>query len=190
MSTTPEAPTATVGTHVHVLHRFGRDSEISLYHSYPAALAALATAVRADWSSITYRDDVPASPDGLSDAEAVLSYFGGNGGSGGPDAPTFGMSLDAGFVISEDVVAGPEPAAVSLRLGTLRVLDGDPADPDVPALTYCLDADGLTVAVFPGPDGHPTVLITPEAHMSGLPVTVRLEDPFQPGGFEQTHRVS
>ena len=188
MSTTPETPTAPVGTHVHVLHRFGRDSEISLYHSYPAALAALAPAVRADWSSITYREDTPASPDELSDAEVVLAYFGGNGRSGGPDAPTFGMSLDAGFVISEDVVAGPEPSVVSLRMATLRVLDADRAD--IAAVTYCLDAAGLTITVYTGPDGYPAVSITPGTSPGGVPITVRLGGAFRPDGVEQTYRVS
>ena len=98
--------------------------------------------------------------------------------------------MEQGQSMDEDVVAGPEHSAVSLRLGTLRVLDGAPEDPEVPPVTYCLDADGLTVSVFPGPDGHPTVLVAPQEHLSGLPITVRLEDPFQPGGFEQTYRVS
>jgi hypothetical protein len=64
---------------------------------------------------------------------------------------------------------------VSLRLARLRVLDGDPSDPDTPAVTYCLDAAGLTVAVSSGPGGYPAVLITPEDHLSGTPITVRIE---------------
>ncbi|MGW4527808.1 hypothetical protein [Amycolatopsis sp. NPDC004378] len=195
MSTIPApAPaelTAPVGATVQLLHRWDRHlDDTTLYRDYPAALSALAAAVRADWSDITHRADVPASPAGLSDAEVVLVYYAGDGGAGGPDAPTCGESFDAGFEIIEEVVAGPEPGEASLRLGTFRVLDADPADTDIPAVTYCLDAAGLTVAVFAGPDGYPTVSITPETHLSGIPITVRLEDPFRPGGFEKTYRVS
>lgn len=185
----PEAPTAPVGTRVHVLHRFGNPSGISVHPDYPAALAALAAACRAEWSEVAWRADVPASPDGLSDAETVLVFYGGDGGAGGPDAPTCGESIDAGFEIVDEVVAGPEPSAVSLRLGTFRVVDADPADDDVPAVTYCLDAAGLTVAVAAGPDGYPSVSITPKDHLTGIPVKVRLEDPFGPGGTEQTYQV-
>jgi hypothetical protein len=177
-----------------MLHLFGRHADVTAYHSYPAALAALAAIVRADWAEITYRDDVPAGPDGLSDAEAVLLYFRGNGGPGGREAPTFGMSFagECGFAIGERVVAGPEPSAVSLRMGTFRVSDPDPdpADTDVPAVTYCLDAAGLSVDVTTGADGNPSVLITPHSQLTGLPVTVRLEDPVRPGGFTRTYRVS
>lgn len=182
--------TAPVGTTVHLLHRWDRHvDDTSLYRDYAAALAALAAAVRTDWSDIAHRAEVPDTHVGLSDAEAVMAFYGGDGGSGGPAAPTTGESFDAGFEIVEEPVAGPEPGEVSLRLATLRVLDGDPADPDVPAVTYCLDADGLTVAVFPSAEGYPTVLITPEDHLTGIPITVCLEDPFRPGGFEQTYQV-
>lgn len=187
----PTAPTVPVGATVQLLHRWDRHvDDTTLYRDYPAALAALAAAVRADWSDITHRGDVPATPAGLTDAEAVLAFYGGTGGAGGPDAPTSGESFDAGFEIIEEVVAGPEPGEASLRLGTFRVLDADPADTDIPAVTYCLDAAGLTVAVYAGPDGYPAVSITPDDHLSGIPITVRLEDPFRPGGFEQTYRVS
>lgn len=198
MSTIPAPPStvasaAPVSTRVHLLRRWDRNIDnIDLYHDYASALAALAATVRADWSAITNNSEVPDRHDGLSDAEVVLAFYGGDGGSGGPDAPTLGLdeSSDAGFVITEEVVAGPEPSEVSLRLGTFRVLDAAPADTDVAAVTYCLDADGVTVAVFPGPDGYPVVLITPEGSLSGKPVTVRLEGPFLPGGFEQTYQVS
>lgn len=189
----PAASTAPVGDTVHLLRRWEVDIEtVSPYRDYAAALAALAARVRADWSAITHRAEVPDSHAGLGDAEVVLALYGGNGGSGGTGAPTFGVdeSSDAGFEITEAVVTGPGPREVSLRRGTLRVLDSDPTDTDVAAVTYCLDAEGLTVAVFPGPDSHPVVLITPEGRLSGIPVTVRLEDPFQPGGFEQTYQVS
>jgi hypothetical protein len=176
---------------VHLLHRWDRHlDEASLYRDYPAALAALAAAVRADWPDITHRGDVPSSPDGFSDAEIVLAFYGGTGGDGEPDAPTLGESFDAGFEIVEEVVAGPEPGEVSLRLGTFRVLDAGPDETGISAVTYCLDAAGLTVAVYAGPDGNPAVTITPDDHLSGIPITVRLEDPFRPGGFEKTYRVS
>ncbi|MFI6029487.1 hypothetical protein [Amycolatopsis magusensis] len=199
MSTTPAprpapalpAPTAPVGATVQMLRRWDRHVDTTtLYRDYTAALAALAAAVRADWSDITYRGDVPATADGLSDAEVVLAFYDGDGGAGGPDAPTSGESFDAGFEIVEEVVAGPEPGEASLRLGTFRVLDADPADTDGPAVTYCLDAAGLTVAVYAGPDGYPAVAITPDGHLSGVPITVRIEDPSHSGGFEQTYRVS
>jgi len=195
MSTIPAtpivAPPAPVGATVYLLHRWDPHvDDTDLYRSYDAALAALAAVVRADWSDLVHRTGVPATRTTFSDAEIVMAFYGGDGGSGGPDAPTTGESGDAGFEIVEEPVAGPEPSEVSLRLATLSVLDGDPAEHDVPAVTYCLDADGLTVAVFPGPDGYPTVLITPQDHLTGMPVRVRLEDPFQSGGFEQTYRVS
>ncbi|WNV83130.1 hypothetical protein [Umezawaea sp. Da 62-37] len=195
MSTVPTPspitePPAPVGLTVHLLRRWDRHVDDTCpFYSYAAALAALAGAVRADWPDITHRADVPDSCESLSDAEVVRTFY-GDDGTGEFDAPTSGTSDDAGFAIVKEHVAGPEPGEVSLRLGTLRVLDADPAEDTAPAVTYCLDADGLTVAVFPGPDGHPTVLITPEGQMSGVPVTVRLEDPFGPGGFEQTYRVS
>lgn len=193
-STTPPtaAPPVQVGTTVHLLRRWDRhDDHISVYFSYAAALAALAAVVRADWSDIAHLAEVPDTPDGLSYAEVVMAFYEVDGGAGGPEAPTTGESVDdGGFAIVEEPIAGPEPDEVSLRLATLRVLDGDPAEDEVPAVTYCLEAAGLTVAVFPGPDGYPAVLITPEGHLSGIPVTVRLEDPFRPGGFEHTHLVS
>lgn len=175
------APPVQVGTTVHLLRRWDRhDDHVSVYFSYAAALAALAAFVRVE---------VPETSDGLGDAEVVMSFYDGDGGSGGPDAPTTGETADGGFAIVEESVAGPEPVEVSLRLAALRVLDSG-AEDGAPAVTYCLDADGLTIAVLPGPDGYPTVLITPESHLSGIPVTVRLEDPFRPCGFERTYRVS
>ncbi|SDD55154.1 hypothetical protein [Actinokineospora iranica] len=188
---TPQPPTVPVGATVQLLHRWdGHVDDTTLYRDYSAALAALAASVRADWSDITHRGDVPATPDGLSDAEIVLAFYGGDGGVGDPDAPTSGGSPAAGFDIVEEVVAGPEPGEVQLRLGTFRVLDADPAETDVPAVTYCLDAAGLTVAVYTGLDGYPEVSITPDDYLSGIPITVRLEGPCRPGGFEQTCRVS
>lgn len=154
--------------------------DTSLFRTYDAALASLASAIRRDSSYL-------ARPGGrvcLGDAETVLAFYGGDGGAGGPEAPTCGESGDAGFEIVEEPVSGPEPAAVYLRLATLRVLDDDPAEP---AVTYCLDAGGLTVAILPG--AYPTVLITPESHLSGLPITVRFEDPLRPAGFEHTYRA-
>lgn len=177
----PAAPGVQVGTIVHLLRRWDRhDDHISLYFGYDAALAALAAFVRVE---------VPETSDRLGDAEVVMSFYDGDGGSGGPDAPTTGETADGGFAIVEESVAGPEPVEVSLRLAALRVLDSG-AEDSAPAVTYCLDSDGLTVAVFPGQDGYPTVLITPEGHLSGIPITVRLEDPFRPDGFERTYRVS
>jgi hypothetical protein len=177
MSTTPAATlTAPVGPTVFLLHRWNAHvDETNLFRSYAAALAELASAVRVDWADVAHRADVPDTPEGLSDADAVITFYRGDDGTGGSDAPMTGEWFDAGFEIVEEPVAGSEPREVSLRLARLRVLDGDPSDPDTPAVTYCLDAAGLTVAVYSGPDGYPAVLITPEDHLSGAPVTVRLE---------------
>jgi hypothetical protein len=189
MNGPPIAPP--VGLIVYRLHRWGRiEQTTELFRTYASALACLATAARESWADITFREDVPEDPAELTDAETVLAFYGGDGGAGGPETPTFGESFDTGFEIVEDLVGGPEPAEVTLRLASLRVLDTDPDDPDVPAVTYCLDAEGLTIAVASDPGGHPRVLITPEGELSGVPITVRLEDPFRPGGFERTYRVS
>ncbi len=170
------------------LHCWNRHAdETELFRSYNAALASLARTVRRD---LAERPESATHAEPLTDAQAVLAFYGGDGGTGGHEAPTSGVSGDVGFEIVEDLVAGAEPVQVTLRLASLRVLDGDPDDPDTPAVTYCLHADGLTIAVRPGPNGHPSVLITPEDHLSGVPITVRLQDPSRPGGFEQTYRVS
>lgn len=181
MSTTPAATppvtlTAPVGPTVFLLHRWNAHvDETHLFRTYAAALAELASAVRADWADVAHRAEVPDTPEGLSDAETVITFYRGDNETGGPDASMTGESFDGGFEIVEEPVAGAEPSEVSLRLANLRVLDGDPSAPETPAVTYCLDATGLTVAVYSGPDGYPTVLITPENHLSGTPVTVRIE---------------
>jgi hypothetical protein len=180
MPTTPAAP---VGPTVFLLHRWNAHvDETGLFRSYAAALAKLASAVRTEWADVAHRADVPDAPDGLGDAEAVMAFYGGDGGTGGREAPMAGESLDAGFEIVEEPVAGPEPVEVTLRLASLRVLDGDPSDPHAPVVTYWLDAAALTVAVYAGLDGNPYVLITPQDHLSGTPVTVRLENRFGPAG--------
>lgn len=187
--TTPTTAAAPAGTTVQLLHRWDPDiDETSLHRDYPAALNALAATVRADWPPIAHRHDIPATPDELSDAEVVLAFYART--SGDPEAPTSGESRDAGFEIVEEPVLGPRPNTASLRVATLRVLDADSAEPDTPPVTYCLDVFGLSVAVSHDPDGHPVVLIAPEDHLSGVPVTVRLEDPRGPGGFEVAHRLS
>jgi hypothetical protein len=184
----PRPPAPAICLTVFRLHWWDRhNNETSLFHSYDAALASLARTVR---DALADRPETTTPAGALTDAQTVLAFYGGDSGEGGPDAPTCGESGDTGFEIVEDLVGGKEPGEVTLRLANLRVLDGDPDDPDVPAVTYCLDADGLTIAVRPGPDGYPYVLITPHDHLSGGPITVRLEDPLRPGGFEQTYRMS
>ncbi|UUV32120.1 hypothetical protein NQK81_01345 [Amycolatopsis roodepoortensis] len=185
--TTPHTEPAPVGTTVHILHRLGRDGELTAYHDLSSALAALAASVRPKWHELAYRDDVPASPDGLSDAEVVFTFYRVEGDTDSPSAPLFGITLQDGFTIVERTVAGPEPAQVPLRLATVSVLDSDPDETGGPAVTYRLNAAGLTLAVSPGPDGFPSVLITPDAHMAGLPFSVHAAAPAR--SDRSRHRV-
>lgn len=195
MSTNPApdplaASRTRVGPTVYLLHRWDPHvSETALYRDYAAALAALAAIVRANWSDVAHRIDVPDSHEGLTDAEAVLAYYGGNGGSGDTTAPTAAESFDAGFEITEEPVAGPEPREVSLRLATLRIVD-DRTDAETTTVTYFMDAAGLTVAVSSGPDGYPHVLITPENRITSMPVTVRIETPSRHTGPGKTAHMS
>lgn len=189
MSTTATttAPAPPVGQTVFLLRWWDRHAEeIELFHTYEAALHALARDVR---ELLVWHVPPPAALETLTDADVVLAFYGGDGGTGGREAPTFGIdeSSEAGFEIVEELIGGPEPAEVTLRLASLRVLDGDP---DIPSVAYCLDAEGLTVAVSHDHSGYPTVHVTVEEHLSGVPITVRLEDPARPGGFEQTYRVA
>lgn len=167
MSTLPTPPPRLRQT-VHVLHRWDSytGEETGVFRTYASALASLATTLRAGWQAVAHRDNVPADPTNLSDAETVLAYYGGDGGDGGRETPTFGVNeaSEAGFELIETTVRGPETCEVSLRLATLRVHDGDPDDPD--AVTYYLDAEGLTIAVTAGPSGYPHVRITPESYLS------------------------
>ena len=77
----PRAFTAAAGTgtgpDVHVLvysHRRGDD--ITVHHSIAQARAALAGIAREWWHEITGYDGVPPSPDGLTDDQAIETYFG------------------------------------------------------------------------------------------------------------------
>lgn len=197
MSSSPATPpipqqAAPVGLTVYRLHRWDyRDThETELFYSYQAALSALATSVVDSWGDTIWREGMPDSPDGFTDAQVVLLYYGGDGGSGGREHPTVGESFGNGFEIIPDLVRGPEPTQLALRLATLCVLDGDPGDPDIPPVTYFLNAAGLTVAVAPDPQGYPVVRITPDTVLSGAPVAAHVKDPLGPGGFKRTYHVS
>jgi hypothetical protein len=192
MSTTSDtrtntAPMPTIGLSVSRLHWWDRNTnETELFYSYDAALHHLATILRQTWNDVSWRPGVPATSDGLTDAQVVVLFYDGDGGAGGRETPTCCVDDERGFEIVDTVIHGPAPAEVSLRLASLRVLDGDPDDP---AVTYCLDADGLTIAVSHGPDGSPVVHITPQAELSGIPVTVRLQSPPGPVA-SRAYRVS
>lgn len=177
MSTTPESPYSPAAT-VHVLRRWDRHSdEVTLHHGYKAALGELAAFLRGDTAAAAALTERPSAPRDLSDAEVVMAVYGGDGGSGGVDAPTAGEDFhDGGFSITEEPVSGPEPAAVGLRLAVLRVLDGGT---DQLSVTYCLEAAGLSITVRSGENGYPAVSITPDSHMSGLPITVEFTNPEQ-----------
>ena len=77
----PGALTAAAGTgagpDVHVLvysHRHGDDNTV--HYSIAQARAALAGIAREWWHEITGYDGVPPSPDGLTDDQAIETYFG------------------------------------------------------------------------------------------------------------------
>ncbi|MDA3644370.1 hypothetical protein LZ318_30840 [Saccharopolyspora indica] len=169
-------PGLTVWT-LHWWCRSGVD-ERRLFLTYGQALQHLAEMVREDWpDDRDERDDLPASPRGLTAAQVVAMYY----GSEVRDAPVRGDDQDhqRGFAITSALVRTDGPCEADLRLATVRVLEED-VDNAIP-LTYCLDALGLTTAVFPGEDGFPVVHICSDFPLPpGTPITVSLDD-IRPG---------
>lgn len=170
----PSTSTALVvppqGLSVWTLHWWNRHvDERELYLSYDEALHHLARQVREEWAEENWRDELPASDRSLTDGQAVSRFYGGQIQL----SPTCGERGDRGFEITEDHVRVSGPDELELRLASLRVLDEDPVDPHARPLTYCLDAIGVTVAVYPGRNG-------PVVHVSNnslpLPISVTLDD--------------
>ncbi|HET6285721.1 MAG TPA: hypothetical protein VFG15_03085 [Amycolatopsis sp.] len=151
-----------------------------------AAEAAVAAFVRANWDDVRHRRRGPETHDGLSDAEAISAYYDGTVAAEDRQPGTLSCGAVAhsehGFEIHEVPLSGPEPGAVTLRHGTLRI---EERPGNVDPVTYCLDVAGLTVAVTPGPDGFPTVVVTPQYHLTGVPLTLRVEDSAEGEVFER-----
>ncbi|GAA2822488.1 hypothetical protein [Saccharopolyspora taberi] len=161
------------GLTVWTLHWWHKHTdEQELFLSYDDALHRLATMVRDEWDEENWRDELPASHRWLNDGQVVSLFYGAEIQL----SPTQGhCEDDRGFEITEDHVHGSEPGELELRLATLRVLDEAPDDPHEHPLTYCLDAIGLTVAVYPGRNG-PMVHVSNDSLPAGLPVTITLDD--------------
>jgi hypothetical protein len=151
VSTQDSQAHVTVGVTVWLLHWWrGPEHRIEPFHSHESALHCLATWAHDLWGDASWRDGVPEDPRTLTDSEVVSWYY---AGTGDVPQPTSGETDEDGFVITETKVRGPEPAELHLRLASLRVLDPDPDDSTAAPLTYCMDAIGVTVAVYEDRNG-------------------------------------
>lgn len=161
--TAAASSTSLIGTTVWLLRiwtRHGDDLEV--YFSYDAALHAVATRVREDWSEHSWLCALPDTPDSLTDGQAVSLFY----GSEMHLSPSTGELYDEGFDVVEHQVYGPEPEQLNLRMATLRVFDEIPDGPQPAPLTYRIDALGLTIAASAGTHG-PVVRISNDSLPAG-----------------------